>query len=1733
MRNQHPGQPQPRPGQQQGLNDRQSWEQHLMYKQLQEIQRQRHLQQLDPGGRQQHSFTQLSDVARQGGIRPSLPVLSGMPINNASNYPWAGQITGGEPKTTSSPHMFFAGNMSQRNGPPMHGMSSGPMFSHDQGQTLRPVSFVQQHGDQSLYGTPVSSTRYSNHLSQSQGMSHGFTEVPNRTGGDPSEKGIMQPSAINYFQSNQAVVPEHSYVKESISVPNQGFQGKGLFGNTPVHNLNSGDMLGNFQQVDKFSGSVHVQEFQGMHDRDNWSGKLQENRSSQVGPSRCMANLDPTEEKILFGTENDNNWVGSSGNNTNKETAGNRPASSVQNNDQFSAFPSTQSGSWSALMLDALDASSSDTGLQEEWSGSSLQKTEPSMRNHFAFLNDNGKQKRSCDENNPQSASSLPSRPLPLFNDADGNPNQRMFPTFPHSTEFAYQQNEPFQPDVSNESSQHSSKDANNKQSDQDRQRKQFTGANIHGQALFDNTSNGAWAGQLYGPSASARNSADMEFNMQNKQLVWDHQQKMHMQNVSSLSIDKSNGWNINQSPGGDSTSNIPDNDRPEGHAQQMDAKKTMHMERDSEGGVWRGRGNQVATFPKPSGRHEVESDTDSPRMRREDHTMGNHAAAENSDASEMNQQVKQQAYHQNHLAHGLHATNDSSKDYKGAENTARYQNQFRRNQQARDSSMYAPEKNEVGEIFDHSRDVSNPGDNPNESYISSHSHHSQHTDSDGGSRENSLLAGNDSGPLVSSRQKPSGQAGRKNVGPRKFQYHPMGNLEIDLEPTDSRVTPLHSQGPNHSVVRGPKNQDQGHIGRSEFHSQVVPGSAMHLRKEHLTDLQRNMKASDEAQVSGTLLGHDSQNKPVGQPSHNMLELLHKVDQSRNNNTVAHFSLSDQNRLSEIHNSTPDGSVRLQHDHSSNMQGYGLKLAPPSQRQPISGHDLASQTSSAESMPLAGQVTKNENLDNRSNMYGKINRQGIRVNPSEFTGHTLPYARDRSTVQQQQWQQQQWQHQRHLPSVTGSSPMGQCANLSVGSQVNTDPRVKSFSQPRPAQGSNDGNLSVQPAQGSLRSVASPAPPPRFNPSGETCAPAASQFHSLNSGPAEPPNSSSLPRSSGQLPSGATAQPATTTGMPQQGGFSSMLHKVLSGISAQRLPMTQAQKIIPRMPHSAGPLPSSTTQNLWSPQKAEDHTNKAEGSTPSEFGTCSTNSQKSIYVEEYPMVGQSSQNPPFKKMDSTPKTSDGSRGQEPISVPSLVQLHHQELGRRKHAHESSLDSQKEHGSIPNADAQNQNYSLMKQVQTMKGSDSDPSKRAGKRLRGTNFGADVAQNEGPAGQNFIYGQNTAYRELDAATQHSSFPSDVKMLSFSRETEDESANTPSQLREKLPEDLLNSIQKNLHNHPLSEVSRLALARGDKRPQINSQGAPSWYDLYRPCKNGQGIASNDGTGNSQTSTQVPERMDSIVMEQKVDTTQNDAPIESAVSTAMAANENSSSFSPPPVIDNNAVLIPKKRKTRTLELLPWHKEVTQGSQRQLNISLAERDWAKAANMLIEKVDDGLVMIEVGSPMTPARRRLILTTQLMQLLLPSVPATFLRADASASYESVAYSVAKSALGDASSVVSCSGRNSEKLESSEEKDHFLFEKIEGFIGRAKTLDGDLLRSERTTSVLDVRVECHDLDRCSIINRLAKFHGRAQMDGTGADTSSVSEIATRRIFPQRQVTAQAASSKLPEDIKCHLL
>jgi hypothetical protein len=170
------------------------------------------------------------------------------------------------------------------------------------------------------------------------------------------------------------------------------------------------------------------------HEQGGWPGIFPV-KTTTISSSQNVASLDPLEQKILF---DDNSWDSSFGMRGNIEAGG----FDNINSDNLNSFPSIQSGSWSALMQSAVgEASSSDTGVQEEWSGLSFQNQELSTDNQPSNYIATGKHQSQW----------VDSKPEAMLNNSNTT-----FPGFQQpGIEFSLKHK-----DMSHESTQHSPKHA-------------------------------------------------------------------------------------------------------------------------------------------------------------------------------------------------------------------------------------------------------------------------------------------------------------------------------------------------------------------------------------------------------------------------------------------------------------------------------------------------------------------------------------------------------------------------------------------------------------------------------------------------------------------------------------------------------------------------------------------------------------------------------------------------------------------------------------------------------------------------------------------------------------------------------------------------------------------------------------------------------------------------------------------------------------------------------------------------------------------------------------------------------------------------------------------------------------------------------------------------------------------------------------------------------------------------
>ncbi|XP_072976947.1 uncharacterized protein [Typha angustifolia] len=1673
-----------RPSQQQGVNDIQLLQQHLMYKQLQELQRQQQFPQVDHGARPQNLLLNSLPATARPALLDQLPaVWNEMPTNDSSNYMWSHNSLEGEVKTLSNSQSLVSGNVNraQFGGPPaMNNFANGIMLSNNQIQSARSVGLVPQQLDQSFYAMPVSSSRSSpNQYSQ-------------------TEKTPMQSDPFNSFQTEHHF-PEHGCLQDGISYSTQNMKGKGLFGNDSMQTQITGVALGNSQQVNHLPHGVQFQEFHNMKNQGEWSGSLQEKLIPQIGPTSGATSLDPTEEKILFGTDDDDNWGASFGRSSNSSTGPYVHANPLDN-DYFGGLPSLQSGSWSALMQEAVQATSSDNGVQEEWSGLNFQRSEQSIVNNSTVSADNRKMPATWEDNNLQSASALPSRPVPLFNSNDGSMN---YPRFHHPSTSAYDQKER----VSSESlsapspNQQSSGEVNNKKLYTGLKQKQSDEGSLE---VRMNVSNGSWVQQTYELPESNSHPSSKLFNSQKSQGFWASPQNMPFHNVTNESSNKSNVWSTNSSlaPNGDGTSNT----------------------RSSDGSVWNVTGKNVNSI---SGMEQVKPDIS--QMQHEEYVMDKYAAMVNSNMVDVNQETNQQVINRHHVDYGKRGIFDSSIHSKAAENVERDQNQPNRIPQSWDSSGNNTDRRSGDRKQEHLNVVSNDGQ------ILSYSDQGKHVSSGFAAKGNS-----------------SSQYDQRTMGSRMLHNHQMGSLGMSVGFSFPPNTVSNSQGLQHSIVEQSNNLEQRFLGYPQNVSNVALDRMMDARERTATGEAELKSRADIPSSGSTRSSFDGSttlysNSRTVQTSQNMLELLHNSDKSRNNKDVA---------ASQVPESTVDVSAtHQQHHQPSMMQGFGLRLAPPTQRQPISSQSSFHLVDSKQFDREAGDKDQTR-LTSTSACHSQATLRGEELDGtsslSEQKGEAFSSHNQVSTSSAVMLDSSYSYQQQN--SGTSGHEVNESRNFTFSSQNNVN-----TSHAKSLHCSYDGGLSDQSAvQEGVPGLAGRVPPSRHASSSDTYP---SQLHSAEMKHARPSNAGfSQIKNSGQQPPAVDtrsgSQPSIP-GMHPQAGLSTMFKNVWTNISAQRLSGAQPNKITPNMLHSMILANNSRDSSLWGLRKVDDQGKKRED-VSSEVGTSSTNSQNH---EERQVLSNSAKQTSLDNVDVGFRRGLASQGQESfrkysfdgssaVPVSSLARLHQQDISRGKHGQDSIAHSQTLNTSLPNAasssdvfhgramkppDVQQHSYSLLHQMQAMKGANIDPSNRSEKRMKGADFGSDSSQMDWKTSQRFAYGQDTVLRvPVDnnaGATSHGSCSSDAQVISFNSK-ENEERNTA-----LAPQPTGREVS------PLSASPASNLMEGSERPKISPQMAPSWFEQYGTYRNGQNLATCDGQKVSTRQYDLSRfsgHMDkSTVMERRLDSSQAGNLGQGTASTMIISNQ--LPHWPSDTMENAVVMRSKKRKAVVSKPLSWHK-VIEGPQKLQSIRVGELDWAQASNRLIEKLEDEAEMQEDGPSIAPSRRRLIITTQLTQQLIPAVPAAILKEEAASSYESLTYNVAKLTLGDACSLISClesksclhaddDNLASEGTRSPEKvSDHFFSKAMEDFVGRSKNLENDFIRLDKRTSMLDVRLECQELERFSIVNRLGKFHGRNHTEGV---EGSASESAPRRTFPQRYVTALPMAGNLPEGVLCFSL
>ncbi|KAJ6868677.1 hypothetical protein NC651_033683 [Populus alba x Populus x berolinensis] len=837
-----------------------------------------------------------------------------------------------------------------------------------------------------------------------------------------------------------------------------------------------------------------------------------------------------------------------------------------------------------------------------------------------------------------------------------------------------------------------------------------------------------------------------------------------------------------------------------------------------------------------------------------------------------------------------------------------------------------------------------------------------------------------------------------------------------------------------------------------------------------------------------------SPNKTISS-SQNMLELLHKVDQSREQGNEMHFSSLDCNQSTEMpETETLDASFHVQKNQSSASQAFGLQLAPPSQQLLIPEHTLSSQNpSNAMNSTWLAPTPSFQSLTPHETSHGHL-RNAIcststhagssaqRKFPSVFSPG-FPYSRSHLSTQ-------------HRTDTGGQATTSESVNESFD-RFSSQPKQTEESSERGQTNQSAIPLVVDTSRHTSNNdnaSSSEMSQPSSNNQNHA-RDSAQQFPVLEAAPAPAPQRNAL----SQDAVSSKTSPTMWTSVPTQlRPFGSQPFQALSNMFKPNL-----------QSHN------SSGTSFSQPQKPEDQIMQTGWSSQAEPGVCLMNSHGFVEKEQLPKGDHLQQASP--ENDRAQKTVSALHDKDSI-VNHLTETSLSNLASTRKQIEAFGRSLKPNNTL------HQNYSLLHQMQGMENAGLNHGDRSLNRFRSPDGSVDP-QLVATQGDQQFYGLNNMVRDA-SANDTSIPPGDSKMLSFSGKTADTNdTNSPS--KEVLPFSR-NDSQSSANSN--GEVS----VRGE-HSQISPQMAPSWFDQYGTFKNGQILRMHDAQRTVTVKTSElpfttgrpddPLHAHSLIERGNAAAASHFGIVQKSSTRPSVACENFSSpqsLQPDSADASLVVMRPKKRKSSISELLTWHKEVMHCPQRLQNISVAEVDWAQATNRLTEKVEDEVEMVEDGLPILRSKRRLILTTQLMQMLLRPPMASILSADAVLHYENAAYFVARSTLGDALP---------EKIKTSEKiSDQYFSKVMEDLISRTRKLESDLLRLDKRASVSDLRVECQDLERFSVINRFAKFHGRVQGDGAESSSSSDASVNAQKSCLQRYATALPMPRNLPDRVQC---
>lgn len=386
---------------------------------------------------------------------------------------------------------------------------------------------------------------------------------------------------------------------------------------------------------------------------------------------------------------------------------------------------------------------------------------------------------------------------------------------------------------------------------------------------------------------------------------------------------------------------------------------------------------------------------------------------------------------------------------------------------------------------------------------------------------------------------------------------------------------------------------------------------------------------------------------------------------------------------------------------------------------------------------------------------------------------------------------------------------------------------------------------------------------------------------------------------------AGGQPFVTHSASLHGTPSKVIHNLWTSVSSKQ--HRNASKI-PSQPQQINDFEMTTGSKNPGEKDSEKYGNGHSG-----IGPCSAYSNSS--VENVLKESSGKQTLP-ESIAAAEEAAGASHLKEPACQPSLAA--------------TSRDIEALGHSLRPNNVLNYNFSLLDQVQSMRNVEIDPSNRDAKRLKVSDDVVDKQQVDSNHGQQLPHGYDSVVN--DVSGNNSCMPSsDPSMPCFSTKPHDGQDINPTS------QEVVGYGQKNALN--VSDSNKAISVRRDHSLINNPQMAPSWFEQYGTFKNGKILPMYDvqkmtAAKITDQPFTVPNQSDSLHFRNSINQVNSlsDAELGSTRQSPMPASVTSENvhyqLSSPTVESDLLIMRPKKRKSATSELIPWHKELTHGFER-------------------------------------------------------------------------------------------------------------------------------------------------------------------------------------------------------------